>query len=187
MAHWSKQRMCSLCATQSCIKYAAYFCVLLPSVPAWWARTHFLWHFPSEHPAHHCNPSPGNTAASPWWPSLCSSAGCLVRGCPAKQSILYLIDIWVRVCNSVVEVVHTYLPVAAKWQVYGQAEQVVNKVLKGCEEMLHLLLRNPESQQHPHRHGKRQTLALPVESASGLDPKMNFDFHSEQPGPPAYL
>lgn len=40
--------------------------------------------------------------------------------------------------------------------------------------MLHLLLRNPESQQHPHRHGKRQTLALPVESAAQLESKMNI-------------
>lgn len=29
------------------------------------------------------------------------------------------------------EDVSTYLSVAAKWQVYRQAEQVVNKVLKG--------------------------------------------------------
>lgn len=86
----------------------------------------------------------------------------------------YLNDIWVKVCHSVVEVVHSYLPVAAKRQVYGQAEQVVNKVLKGWEEMLHLLLWNPESQQHPHRHGERQTLALPVESAAQLESKENL-------------
>ncbi len=57
----------------------------------------------------------------------------------------------------------THLPVAAEWQVYRQAEQVVNKVLEGWEQMPHLLLWHPESQQHPHRHGERQPLALPVE------------------------
>lgn len=34
-------------------------------------------------------------------------------------------------CQKGVEDVSTYLSVAAKWQVYRQAEQVVNKVLKG--------------------------------------------------------
>lgn len=39
-----------------------------------------------------------------------------------------------------VEKVYTYLSVATKWQVYGQAEEVVHKVLEGGEQVLHLLL-----------------------------------------------
>lgn len=61
-----------------------------------------------------------------------------------------------------VENVSTYLPVAAERQVYGQAEEVVHKVLEGRKQMPHLLLWDPESQQHPHRHGEGQPLALPV-------------------------
>lgn len=57
----------------------------------------------------------------------------------------------------------SYLPVAAEWQVDGQAEQVVDEILKGREQVLHFLLRHPESQQHPDRHGERQPLALPEE------------------------
>lgn len=36
--------------------------------------------------------------------------------------------------------VYTYLSVATKWQVYGQAEEVVHEVLEGGEQVLHLLL-----------------------------------------------
>lgn len=61
-----------------------------------------------------------------------------------------------------VEKVYTYLSVATKRQVYGQAEEVVYKVLESGEQVLHLLLGHPESQQHPYRHGKGQPLALPV-------------------------
>jgi len=56
-----------------------------------------------------------------------------------------------------------YLPVAAERQVDGQAEQVVDEVLEGGEQVPHLLLRHPEAQQHPHRHGEGQPLALPGE------------------------
>lgn len=79
---------------------------------------------------------------------------------------------------SAMAAVRAYLPVAAKRQVYGQAEEVVDKVLKGREQVLHLLLGHPESQQHPHRHGERQTLALPAESAAQLESKMSFYLHS---------
>lgn len=48
----------------------------------------------------------------------------------------------------------TYLPEATKRQVYGQAEEVVDEILEGREEMSHLLLRHPEAQQNPHSHGE---------------------------------
>lgn len=67
-----------------------------------------------------------------------------------------------------VEQVCIYLSVATKRQVYGQAEEVVYKVLESGEQVLHLLLGHPESQQHPYRHGKGQTLALPVRIELGV-------------------
>lgn len=63
---------------------------------------------------------------------------------PNSQTLTHFISL-VRIRHYLkdsqrVEKVYTYLSVATKRQVYGQAEEVVYKVLESGEQVLHLLL-----------------------------------------------